>query len=531
MIGAILKAQLLSMRMRKGAARGGVIFSAVTGLFFYGMFVFFGWTLMLVFSSPDASVYFVPLLSSLLLVIMLYWQLAPVISASFGASIDLRKLRAYPIPRRKLFLVEVLLRIITSFDMVVVVTGICVGLIRNRLYGAGHAPFIVAGALEFALMNILLSAGTRNWMERFFLRTRFKEVFFLVLVLIGLTPQLMILANVKKPMALLRFAPSQLIWPWATAARLMLHEGVAVAALASAAWLCLALLFSRGQFERTLRFDGTASRKKEKETAADSLAEKIYRLPARFLSDPLAALMEKELRTLARIARFRMAYGMSCFFGIIMFAPALRRQHTNGGFLQYALPVMAVYGLLMLGQITYWNSFGFDRSAAQGYFCWPIRFRDALIAKNLTVMALLFPQLVLVSLVARAFHIPSSPAKIFEAFVVVTIAALFWFGLGNIVSVRMPRAMDPDKMNQMSNKLQALTILGAPLVLLPIVLAYWARAVFSSEIVFAGIMAVAAILGAIFYCVGLDSAVASARRNKESMLLELSRSDGPLSIA
>jgi hypothetical protein len=112
----------------------------------------------------------------------------------------------------------------------------------------------------------------------------------------------------------------------------------------------------------------------------------------------------------------------------------------------------------------------------------------------------------------------------------VAIAALFWFGLGNICSVRMPRAMDPDRMNQMSNKLQALTIFAAPVVLLPIVLAYWARAVFSSEIVFAGILAVAAILGAIFYSVGLDSAVESAIAGRESMLLELSRSDGPISI-
>ena len=37
MIAAILKAQLLSMRLRKGrAARGGAVFSAITGLIFYG---------------------------------------------------------------------------------------------------------------------------------------------------------------------------------------------------------------------------------------------------------------------------------------------------------------------------------------------------------------------------------------------------------------------------------------------------------------------------------------------------------------
>lgn len=530
MIRAILWAQFLSFRPRRGVKAGRGVFSAVTGLLFYGLFGFFGWMLMLVFSSPDASPYFSQLLPGLLAIVMLYWQLAPVISASFGASIDLRKLMAYPIPRHKLFLVEVLLRTMTSFDMLLVVSGICAGLMRNRLYGAAAAPYVAGGALAFLAMNILLSAGIRGWLERFFLRTRFKELFFLILVLISVTPQLLLLANVKKPATLLRFAPSQAVWPWAAGAHVMLRENAAASGLAAGAWLCLALLFGRRQFERTLRFDGATAKRKEAAQTADGLTEKIFRLPSRFFGDPMAALIEKELRTLSRIARFRMAYGMSCFFGVVIFAPSLRRAHADSAFLQYALPAMAVYGLLVLGQISYWNSFGFDRSAAQGYFCWPIRFRDALIAKNLTVLALMIPQITLVSLVARAFHVPSSPGKVVETYAVTGIAAMFWFGLGNICSVRMPRAMDPDKMNQMSNKLQALTILGAPLVLLPVVLAYWARAVFSNDLIFAGILALAGALGAIFYAVGLDSAVETARRNREGMLLELSRSDGPISI-
>jgi len=531
MITAILWAQFLSMRLRKGtAARGSAVFSSVTGLFFYIAFAFFGWILMELFSATEATAYFLAALSGILMLMMAYWQLAPVMTASFGASIDLRKLMAYPIPRSRLFLVEVLLRAITSFDMLLVLAGVCLGLLRNPLYGAAAAPFIILGALTFVVTNILLSAGIRSCLERFFLRTRFKEVFFLILVVIGLTPQLLLLANVKSPAVLLRFAPSQAVWPWATVARLMLHQNTAVSAPAAVGWLCAAFLFSRRQFERSLMFDGASLKRRDRESAPDSLSERIFRFPSRFLPDPLAALVEKELRTLSRIARFRMAYGMSCFLGVLIFAPAVHRQRADSAFLEYALPLMAIYGLLVLGQITYWNSFGFDRSAAQGYFCWPIRFREALIAKNLAVVLLLFPQIVLVALVAHAFHIPASPLKILETMVVVTIAALFWFALGNIFSVRMPRAMDPDRMNQMSNKLQALTILAAPVVLLPVVLAYWARAVFSSELVFAGILAIAALLGVIFYGVGLDSAVRYAVSGKEAMLLELSRADGPISV-
>jgi ABC-2 type transport system permease protein len=530
MLRAILHAQLLSMRPRKGRTlRGGAVFSTITTLFFYGIFAFLGFSMMLLFSSPDLAGRFVQLLSGILLLVTGYWQIGPVITASFGASIDLRKLMAYPVPRRQLFLVEVLLRAMTSFDVVLVLSGIVIGLLRNPLYGWAAAPYVIVGAVAFAVMNVLFSAGVKSWMERFFVRTRFKELFFLIIVLVMVSPQLFLLTNTKAS-GLLRFVPSQLVWPWAAMGRLMLRENVLSGVLMAAAWICVALLFSRRQFGKMLAFDGPVSARKEKRGAPDRLSERLFRLPGRLLPDPLAVLIEKELRTLTRISRFRMAYGMSCFFGVLLVVPSIRRG-PHSPFLQYALPIMAVYGLLMLGQITFWNSLGFDRSAAQGYFCWPVRFRDALIAKNVSVMVMLIPQVALVTLIARAFHVPSSPGKIVEAVVVDGIAALFWFGLGNISSVRMPRAMNPEKMNQMSNKLQSLTILVAPVVLLPVVLAYWARAVFGSEIVFAGILAIAAILGGIFYWVALDSAVKSAIARREILVQELSRADGPISTS
>jgi hypothetical protein len=110
------------------------------------------------------------------------------------------------------------------------------------------------------------------------------------------------------------------------------------------------------------------------------------------------------------------------------------------------------------------------------------------------------------------------------------ISSLNWLAMGNIFSVRMPRPLDPDKMNQMSNKMQALTIWVAPLLLLPLALAYWSRWFFENEIVFIGIMAVAAIVGGVFYWVGLDSAVNTAQTRRESILMQLSRSDSPMSL-
>jgi len=528
-IAAILRAQLLGMRLRSGTRRGAAVFAGLTGLVFYGFWAFLAWGAMLFFSLADQAPFFLPVLSSGLMFVMLYWQLAPVLSASFGASLDLRKLLVYPIPHSRLFLVEILLRITTCGEMLIVVAGPCIGLLRNPAYGLRAAPFVVSGALLFAALNILLSAGTRNLLERLFLRPHLREAMIFLFVLVGIVPQFLAVMHVRRS-ALLHWAPAQLFWPWAAAARLVLHDRAALGATASVVWLGAAWWFGRRQFERGIRYDPTTLKRTEKPVPAHGLADRLFRLPARFLPDPIAALTEKELRTFARIPRFRLVYAMSCFFGLVLYLPTMRHPRHDSFFQQNALPFMSLYGLLMLGQISYWNAFGFDRSAVQGYFSWPIRFRDVLIAKNLTVLCMLVPQILIVAAVCRAAQLPAGPAKILEAVVVMVIASLYWFSLGNICSVRLPRAMDPEKMNQMSNKMQALTIWSAPFLLLPLVLAYWSRWFFESQVVFAGILLVAAIIGAIFYWVGLDSAVHTAHDRREAMLMQLSRSEGPLSV-
>jgi ABC-2 type transport system permease protein len=267
------------------------------------------------------------------------------------------------------------------------------------------------------------------------------------------------------------------------------------------------------------------------EARPDGFTDHIFRFPSRFLPDPIAAILEKELRTFARVPRFRLVYVMSCSFGIILYMPAMRHGHSQDSFFfQNSLPFMALYGLLMLGQISYWNAFGFDRSATQGYFSWPVRFRDVLIAKNLSVIVLLIPQILVISLICKAAKMPLSAGKVLETIVTITIASFYWLTLGNIFSVRIPRALDPDKMNQMANKLQPLIVFVAPVLLFPLALAYWARWFFENEFVFAGLVVVAAVAGGIFYWVGLESAVTTAYQRREKLVQELSRSDGPLSV-
>jgi len=528
MIAAVLRAQLLSMWPRRGLG-GGTGAGAVAALMVLGFWSFVAWGAFLFFSSPGQGTWFLPLLSSGLLFIALYWQFAPVISASFGASLELRKLLGYPVPLETLFRIEVLLRVTTCWEMFVVLSGIAGGLVVNPEFGPAAAPRILAAALVFAATNVLVSAGTRSWMERVMARARYRELGAFVLVGISLLPQLLVRSRPPawvKPL-ILRLLPTHILWPWGAAAHWMLGD----AAFAAAAWAALSLvaayLFGRWQFLRGLRFDGETAAEPRAALPRVAWSDAVFRLPGRLLPDPVGALLEKELRLWSRIPRFRLLYPMACAFGPVFFSRIGARR--GPGHPELLLPLMAVYGLLQLGQITFWNAFGFDRSAAQGYFSWPVRFRDVLVAKNLAVLCLLPPMVVANALIARAFGLNATPGMVAETVVTLLLAAVYWCALGNLFSVRYPVPMAASAMGRGSDRMHSLALLGAPLVLLPIVLAYWARWFFDSSPVFWGVLAVAALVGGIFYWVGLDSASADAFAGRERLLGELAGGEGPVS--
>src|SRR3978361_448487 len=105
MIAAILRAQFLSMRLTGGTRRAGAVFSAIGSVVFYSFWTFLAFGGVVFFANPRKSANFIPGFSMGLLFLMLYWQFIPVFSAGFGASLDLRKLLIYPIPRGRLFIV------------------------------------------------------------------------------------------------------------------------------------------------------------------------------------------------------------------------------------------------------------------------------------------------------------------------------------------------------------------------------------------------------------------------------------------
>jgi ABC-2 type transport system permease protein len=474
--------------------------------------------------------------------VCIYWQAMPVLSASMGASLDLRKLLVYPTPHEKLYGIELLLRLTNSIEMLMVLTGGTIGLLRNPASnGLRMLPSLAGAALLFALFNLLLASGTRSLLERVLARRKVREVVALLLAMVWVVPRFVVMSGAKPTW--LRSAGAAMGafgWPWSAAAHAALPAGetlgsVALSWLSLALWTALAAWFGRTQFERNLRYDALAAQAtpmKPLSAGARRWSERFYRLPGLLWRDPLAAIVEKELRTLMRSPRFRLVFVMGFTFGLMFWLPmVLRRNVSQDGFLAHNfLVIVCIYAMTLIGQVTYWNCFGIDRSAVTFYFAAPQPMSRTLLGKNIACLFFLYLEALVLMSLTFAVHVNFTLGQALETFVVIGICAAYVMALGNVSSVHYPRALSPERVSQSGggNRAQALVAMFYPVVLLPVVLAYIARFAFDSEMAFALVLTLAAILAGVFYWLAMDSAVKAAAARRQIIMEELSRGDGPV---
>jgi ABC-2 type transport system permease protein len=530
MISAILRAQWLSLR----PTRRGAILTLFTAVLWYGFWSVLAVMAGLFASDPQERMAILRMLPRGLMLIFLYWQLAPLASASLGASLDLRKLMAYPIPHQALFRIEVLLRLTTAAEMLLILLGGLLGLCLNPAFRSWEsAPRIAAAFAVFALFNLLLSAGMRNLLERMLARKHVREVVVLILVLMTAAPRLLMASGFRwRALEDVFAAVQQMFWPWSAAAHAALGPRSATGAAALAVWTLIAWAFGRTQFERSLRYDPQAVQATDlRPSRSDLWVERLYRLPGLLLPDPLGAMVEKELRSLSRTPRFRLVFIMGFSFGLLVWLPIIMgRRRGPSALSDNFLILVSVYALTLLGQVSYWNAFGFDRSAVQVYFSLPVPVSKTLAGKNIAAALFILLELAAVTVACLLLRVRIPPLKILEAFVITPVAALYFLAIGNLSSVHYPRPMNPDKVSQggAASRFQALLLIVYPLALLPLVLAYVARSVFDNDLIFWGLVVFAAAVGAVVYWISMESAVAAAQGRREALLAELSGGEGPV---
>jgi ABC-2 type transport system permease protein len=522
---AILWAQWRSMR--NFFPRRGIGWTAAVGFIWYGVWVIVSISVMLLTSSPLIT----NTLGGVLLLAFLYWQVVPVLMAASGASLDLRKLQAYPIPVSQLFGLEVILRITAVVEIILVLIGAGIGILRNPTAPAWGALALI----PFVAFNLVLGVGTRDTIARILARRRVREAAFFLLILCAALPQILLTRGrgFQARFRAIMTRESWIGWPWTSSAHFMQGQDTLKSLAIILAWLAAAGLFSYWQFRRTISFDAqAASARPSGGSNTSGLLERFFRLPSILLGDPLGALVEKEVRFLTRSPRFRLVFLMGFTFGLLIWLPvALGRQGASQSFLSTNyLTVVSVYSLILLSEACFWNFFGFDRSAAQIYFLAPISFSQVMIGKNLSALFFIALEISLIAVVCGLLGMPLPPLTLAESFSVAAVISIFLLAAGNQLSIRHPRAMNPAASfrSGTAGRTQAILFLIWPVAFVPVGLAYLARYAFSSEAAFFGILAMDAALGAVVYKLSLDSAVAAADRLKEQMVAALSRGDGPI---
>jgi ABC-2 type transport system permease protein len=507
--------------------KASLLFSGLLLAVGYAGFALLGVVVGVILAKPDEIDFIRRVLPASLLMCFLYWQLIPILMASTGAALDMRKLLVYPIPNRELFTLEVLLRISSGIEMLLLLGGAGIGLLMNP-----KVPFWAPCWLVlFVAFNLLCSAGVRDLLVRLLARKRVREITVLLFVLAAALPQMLVLGGFPSQLRRLFAAESSPYLLWTATARLAEGEFSWVSAGVIVVWTAAAYFFGRWQFERGLTFDfGEAAAKDTPRGRSASRLDWFYQLPNAILPDPLAALFEKELRFLSRAPRFRLVFLMGFSFGILIWFPVAfgdkGSSHSLVG--DNYLTFVSVYALLLLSDTLFWNVFGFDRSAAQVYFLVPLKMSTVLVGKNLAAAFFVLLEISAVALVCVLLRLPLTGLRVVEAVAVTLVVTTFLLAIGNVSSMYNPRGVNPGRSFRTAAgaRMQALLMLLFPVSLAPVVLAYLARYAFGSEWAFLGVLLCGAMLGGVVYWFSMESAVKTAERRKGQIIAALSQGEG-----
>jgi ABC-2 type transport system permease protein len=534
---AILWAQFRIFRNRLPRTNVGSVLAGLVGLLWYGLFIGIG--IEFAFAIPHLSL--PQLRDSLpvgLLGILLFWQVVPLFTLSTGWSLQLNKLQVYPVSNSAFFGIEVLLRITTAPEMILVMLGGLAGLLRYPALSF-FPPLL---GLLFIPLNLFLSLAIREVILHSFERNRFRELFAILIISISVVPQMLLRTGLGRRVTPYFFSLAHNpFMPWQNVATLSLGSFPLLQVLCLLCWLLACYWLARWLFLRSMRAEDTLRADSPNRATAVEEQPKVKRLgspadlPNRLFSDPLAALLQKELQSLLRMPRFRISFGMACVFSVLIFLPIAWNSLSKGNnpFMHNNfLSIVTLYGLLMLSDVLLLNIFGFDRSATQIYFAAPIMLATVVKAKNLAAVFFITLQSLAVLVMVLLVRIPVTGFNVVSAIIAAAVVGLFFLSAGNLSSIAMARPSDPKQTfrKQSGGKMQLwllLCSLGMFLLLGSAFLAQWAL---NSNWALLGVLAIEFVIGLIVYRVALDSAVERGLRDREQLIDALSKGSAPIGL-
>jgi hypothetical protein len=450
----------------------------------------------------------------------------PLVTASAGWSLQLDKLQAFPIANRTLFLIEVVLRLTSSPEMLTLLCGGFAGLLLRRDVFP-LAPFFLLLFVSFALF---LQLALRDFVLHSFSRNRFREIATISLAALALLPRLLVSKStlpLLKPYLLM--AANGAAAPWHEIAGLSAGHFSFDAVMAILCWNVMAGVVARRQFMKSLNREDSFRPAAIFNFASARSADVIGRL-TRALPDPFGALFEKELRSLIRMPRFRVIFGMACVFGVFVFMTLSSNSGRFSFMSQNMLPMASLYGLLLLSDVLLMNVFGFDRGATQIYFVTPPAVSLAVRAKNLAAVVFIALQSLAVPLLSLLFRVQFSWLSLAAGLLSGAVVAVFLLAAGNLLSVYLPRPINPRNpfRQQAGGKVQ-LWLLACTLGMFALVgAAFFARWATDRDWVVLAILGLELAIGVLVYWISLDSALEEAMKSRERIVSVLSQNASPM---
>lgn len=396
-------------------------------------------------------------LPALFWIVFVVWQVLPIALASFQEQFDLAGLLRFPVSFGSFYLLSIVFGLV---DVPALLGGICcigiwAGATLARPDLAGWTALTLA---IYALFNVLLARTVLAWVDRWLAKRRTREIVSALFLLLMLSLQLLNPAlrsdvHFQKPNSETAQANHRKmmneIRPWAERAHAAEHwlppglgaeavaqsaEGKPAAMSMLLAVLGLYILVTggvlgvrlRGEFRGERLSDAPAPRKRSEEDS-------------RWLIDgsgPIAAVLEKELRTIPRSMPLLFAMGAP-LLTVLVIGTVLKNTSEGGRPFQLAFPLCVCYALLGFTQMIF-NNLGGEGTGIQVLFLSPTPIRSILLAKNI-LHGVLFSLVAILAAVFASLRLGQpDPALLATTAAWVLFALPANLAAGNLLSLTMP---------------------------------------------------------------------------------------------
>jgi ABC-2 type transport system permease protein len=164
-------------------------------------------------------------------------------------------------------------------------------------------------------------------------------------------------------------------------------------------------------------------------------------------SGPITAVMEKDVRSLMRTLPLLYAIGAPLLLVLVFSGVFIKNGGVQTPVFPLALPVCTVYAQLGFTQVFY-NNLGTEGAGIQLYFLSPTPFRTVMLAKNL-LHALLFAMVALLAGVLTTLRLGAADTAVIAATVCWLMFSLPCnLTAGNIFSLKMPYRVNPGRISR-----------------------------------------------------------------------------------